>query len=189
MFEKILFCSSLHLVGSAQSILFLEMLKFSKNNLLKEIFLWGTMKKLLKYFGMFYFSNWEFSKLINYSTDVCWSCQGTSPYASIYKAQSWNSERGGQKGCKSTRGMLSRLQWSGSVSERCPIHEDKCPIQGAMQDQNSTCVIMYIVQAQDEGDGLILCSSVNVMSALIFVTIKKFLWSSLGFNLIEICWT
>jgi hypothetical protein len=58
-----------------------------------------------------------------------------------------------------------------------------------MQDQNSTCVIMYIVQAQDEGDGLILCLSVDVMSDLIFVTIKTFLWSSLGFNLIEICWT
>jgi hypothetical protein len=56
-----------------------------------------------------------------------------------------------------------------------------------MQDQNSTCVIMYIVQAQDEGDGLILCLSVDVMSDLIFVTIKTFLWSSLGFNLIEIC--
>lgn len=62
-----------------------------------------------------------------------------------------------------------------TLFQRCPIHEDKCPIQGAMQDQKSTCVIMYIVQAQDEGDGLILRSSVNLMSALIFVTIKTFL--------------
>jgi hypothetical protein len=38
--------------------------------------------------------------------------------------------------------------------QRFPIHEAKCPIQGAMQDQNSRCVIMCIVQAQDEGDGL-----------------------------------
>jgi hypothetical protein len=36
-----------------------------------------------------------------------------------------------------------------ALFQRCPIHEDKCPIQGAMQDQNSTCVIMYIVQAQE----------------------------------------
>jgi len=46
-------------VGSAQIILFLEMLKFSKKNFLKEILFLRDNEESLKYFGMFYFSNWN----------------------------------------------------------------------------------------------------------------------------------
>jgi hypothetical protein len=144
------------------------------------------MKNLLKYFGMFYFSNWNLQNSLIIRQMFAEAvkvllCMPASkkPSHGIQKEEVRRDVRVLEACCQDCNDQ--------ALFQRCPIHEDKCPIQGAIQDQNSTCVIMYIVQPQDEGDGLILCSSVDLMSDLSFVTIKTFLCSSLGFNLIEIC--
>jgi len=76
-----------------------------------------------------------------------------------------------------------------ALFQRYPIHEDKCPIQGAMQDQNSTCAIMYIVQAQEvisfllpskHSCGVLLASiSLRFVELKIIVSIHVCIWRCL----------
>jgi hypothetical protein len=63
------------LANTTLIILFSEMLKFAKNISSKSKII---VKDNNEYLGIFYLLKWKFQKLINYSTDKCWSVQGTT---------------------------------------------------------------------------------------------------------------
>ncbi len=63
------------LANSTLIILFSEMLKISKIISSKSK---NIVKDNSEYLGIFYFVEMNFSKLINYSMNMCWNGQGTT---------------------------------------------------------------------------------------------------------------
>jgi hypothetical protein len=63
------------LANSTLIILFSELLKFSK--LIISSKSKNIVRHISEYLGIFLFVEMNFSKLINYSTDMCWNGQGT----------------------------------------------------------------------------------------------------------------
>jgi hypothetical protein len=73
-------------------ISFVRMSNFSpKKYFFKDFFcVWRKIKNILKYLGLFSLSTWKSSKLINYSTDMCWRrpC-ATRTHTSWYKKSNY----------------------------------------------------------------------------------------------------